>query len=199
MSIAQIQKPDEKITGEEAEEAVRTLLRYIGEDPSRDDLRETPSRYIEAFNEFFAGYGHSAREELSKSLEEIDAYDDMIVVKDVDFVSYCKHHIVPMTGTAHIAYWPDKKLVGIGKLARIVDIYARRLTLQESLTRDIANVIDETLEPKGCAVFINANHQCMTTRSVNKTRSSMTTSFFTGIFKEDAALKQQFLNLVTTK
>lgn len=182
---------------EEAEAAVEVLLRWAGDDPKRPGLLETPARYTRAFEEFFSGYNQDPAAELQKIFEDIEDYDDIILVKDIDFVSHCEHHIVPIIGKAHVAYWPDKKVVGISKLARIVDIYAHRLISQENMTREIATVITDTLDAKGCAVMIDANHQCMSTRGVNKTHSSTVTNFFTGVFKEDKATRQRFMGMIS--
>ena len=181
---------------EEAEEAVRTLIRYIGDDTDREGLRETPARYVRAFDEFFSGYKQDPAQELAKTFEDIQDYDDMVIVRDIEFVSHCEHHIVPIIGKAHVAYWPDQNVVGISKLARIVDILARRLTSQENMTRDIAGVIDGTLAAKGAAVMIQANHQCMSTRGVNKPDSSTVTTTFTGCFKDSEELRRRFLDLI---
>lgn len=183
-------------TREEAEEAVKVLLRWAGDDPNRPGLIETPARYIRAFEEFFKGYNQDATAELQKTFEDIEDYDDMVLIKDIDFISHCEHHIVPIIGKAHVAYWPNEKIVGISKLARIVDIYAHRLTSQENMTRDIATVITETLEAKGAAVMIDANHQCMSTRGAEKANASTITNFFTGIFKEDKEARQRFMGMI---
>ena len=186
----------ERASREEAEKAVETLLSYIGEDVNRHGLVETPARYVRAFDEFFAGYNMDPEKELQKTFEDIEDYDDMVIVKDIEFVSHCEHHIVPITGVAHVAYWPNKKVVGISKLARIVDIYAKRLTSQENMTGDIANIITDTLDAKGAAVMIDANHQCMSTRGVNKASSSTVTSTFTGIFKESDDIRRRFMEMI---
>lgn len=189
------QKTDEiaKPSREEAEAAVETLLRWIGEDPKRHGLIETPARYVRAFDEFFKGYTQDPSKELQKTFEDIEDYDDFVLVKNIEFVSHCEHHIVPIIGKAHVAYWPNKKIVGISKLARIVDIYAHRLTSQENMTRDIAEIIKNTLDAKGAAVVIDANHQCMSTRGVNKMDSSTVTSHFTGCFKTESDTRQRFM------
>ncbi len=186
-----ISRPSRK----EAEAAVEVLLRWAGDDPTREGLLETPARYTRAFEEFFAGYKQDPAEELQKTFEDIQGYNDMVLVKNIDFVSHCEHHIAPIIGKAHVAYWPDKKIVGISKLARIVDIFARRLTSQENMTRDIAQIISNTLNAKGCAVMIDANHQCMSTRGVSKTGSSTVTNFFTGIFETDAEIRRRFMDM----
>lgn len=185
-------RPDRK----EAEKAVETLLRYIGEDPAREGLIETPARYVRAFDEFFSGYADDPADELRKTFDDIQGYDDMVIVRDIQFVSHCEHHIATITGIAHVAYWPDKKVVGISKLARVVDILAKRLTSQENMTRAIADVITDTLAPKGVAVMVRADHQCMSTRGVNKAGASTVTTTFTGTFADDADTRARFMELV---
>jgi len=188
-----------KPTREEAEDAVRTLLHWIGEDPDRAGLKETPNRYIKAFEEFFQGYEQNPEKELEKIFRDIEMYDDMVLVKNIEFVSHCEHHIAPIIGVAHVAYWPDQKIVGLSKLARIVDIYAKRLTSQEKMTRDITEIIFNTLNAKGAGVIIDANHQCMSTRGVHKTDSSTITSHFCGNFKDDAEVRGRFLKQASIK
>lgn len=185
-----------KPSREEAEEAVRTLLRWAGEDPTREGLVDTPKRVTKAYQEFFSGYELDAHKELSKTFEDIQGFDDMVLVKDIEFVSHCEHHMVPIIGRAHVAYWPDQKVVGISKLARIVDIYAKRLVSQEKMTKQIVDTIDEALSPKGSAVMIDANHQCMSIRGVNKLHSSTTTSMFTGVFKNDQDIRRRFMDMI---
>lgn len=181
---------------DEAMEAVRTLLLWAGENPDREGLRETPKRVVKAYREFFCGYEKDAAAELLKTFEDIEGFDDMVIVKDIDFTSHCEHHMVPIIGKAHVAYWPDQKVVGISKLARIVDIFSKRLVSQENLTKNIVKTIDETLKPKGVAVLIDADHQCMSIRGVNKIASSTVTSMFSGIFKSDADVQRRFLDMV---
>ncbi|MGB4108175.1 MAG: GTP cyclohydrolase I FolE [Alphaproteobacteria bacterium] len=183
----------------EAEKAVETLLRWAGEDPSREGLLETPARVVRAYEEFFAGYGMDAAAELSKTFEDIRDFDDIVVVKDIDFVSHCEHHIAPIIGRAHVAYWPNEKIVGISKLARVVDIFAKRLVSQENMTSHIVKCIDQALAPKGTAVFIEADHQCMSIRGVNKPGSSTVTCTFSGIFKENAEIRERFLAMIGKK
>ena len=196
MSVEKFNPKDNKPTRVEAEKAVETLLKWIGEDPTRHGLIETPARYIRAFDEYFSGYSQDPADELSKIFEDIDQYDDMVLVKNIDFVSHCEHHIVPIVGRAHVAYWPNKKVVGISKLARVVDIFAKRLTSQENMTRDIAEIIQNTIEAKGCAVLVEANHQCMSTRGVDKANSATVTSHFTGIFKEENDARTRFMEMI---
>lgn len=181
---------------EEAEAAVEVLLRWAGDDPTRSGLKETPARYVRAFEEFFEGYNLDAAKELTKTFDDIENYDDIVLVKNIDFTSHCEHHIVPINGKAHVAYWPDKKVVGISKLARIVDIYAKRLTSQENMSRQITDVIMETLEPKGTAVLIEADHQCMSIRGVEKISSSTVTTSFKGCFKNDENIKRRFMEMI---
>src|SRR5216684_4151284 len=172
-------RPIKKVTRpsrEHAEEAVRTLILWAGDDPDREGLRDTPGRVVRAYEEFFAGYAQDPREILKRTFSEVEGYDEMIVMNDIRFESHCEHHMVPIIGKAHIGYLPDKRVVGISKLARIVDAYARRLQIQEKLTAQIANTINDVLKPRGVAVMIEAEHQCMTTRGVHKDGVSMVTS-----------------------
>lgn len=187
--------PQPRPSREEAEKAVETLLRYIGEDPARHGLLETPSRVVRAYDEHYSGYSKDAAAELLKTFEDIEDYDDFVLVRNIEFVSHCEHHLEPIIGIAHVAYWPDKKVVGISKLARIVDIFAKRLISQENMTRQIAEVIENTLDAKGVAVVIDANHQCMSTRGVNKADSSTITSTFAGLFK-NAENQHRFLDMI---
>ncbi|MFK7838859.1 MAG: GTP cyclohydrolase I FolE [Bdellovibrionales bacterium] len=187
---------DTKPNRQEAEEAVRTLLRYIGEDPSREGLIETPKRVIKAYDEFFEGYNQDPAKELSKTFEDIEGFDDIVLVKDIEFTSHCEHHMVPINGLAHVAYWPDQAVVGISKLARIVDIFSKRLVSQENMTNGIANCIQETLSPKGIAVYIEADHQCMSIRGVKKRASSTVTSTFRGILNENQTTQLRFLEMI---
>ncbi len=183
----------------EAEKAVEVLLRWAGEDPSREGLLETPARVVRAYEEFFAGYGLDAAAELSKTFEDIQGFDDIVLVKDIDFVSHCEHHIAPIIGRAHVAYWPNEKVVGISKLARVVDIFAKRLVSQENMTSHIEKCIDQALAHKGTAVFIEADHQCMSTRGLNKPGSSTVTATFSGVFKENAEARERFLAMIGKK
>ena len=196
VSDIKLAKNENHPTRKEAENAVETLLRYIGEDPARHGLVETPARVIRSYDEFFKGYTQNAEDELNKTFEDITGFDDMVLVKQIDFVSHCEHHMVPITGVAHVAYWPDEKVVGISKLARVVEIYAKRLVSQENMTRDIGESIDRALAPKGVAVMIDANHQCMSTRGVNKPASSTVTMHFAGNFKTDRDLQRRFMDMI---
>ena len=189
---------NKKPTREEAEAAVRTMLAWTGDNPDREGLVETPKRVVRAYEQFFAGYEMDPKEVLSKVFEEVEGYDEMVIVKDIRVESHCEHHIVPILGKAHVGYLPNKRIVGISKLARVVDIFGKRLQTQEVMTAQIANVINEVLEPKGVAVVINAKHQCMTTRGVHKPESSTITSTMLGAFRENPDTRAEFMNLITT-
>ncbi|MCC6791450.1 MAG: GTP cyclohydrolase I FolE [Thermomicrobiales bacterium] len=180
----------------EAEQAVRTLIAWAGDDPRREGLLDTPKRVTKAFEDFYSGYRHSAETALQRTFEDVGGYDDIIVLRDVPFFSHCEHHMVAIVGKAHVAYYPAEKVVGLSKLARVVDIYARRLQTQERLTSEIVAAIDETLRPRGIAVMIEAEHQCMTLRGVHKHGASTVTTQFTGVFRDDLAEQQRFLMLV---
>ena len=182
----------------EAEAAVRTMLAWTGDNPDREGLIETPKRVVRAYEQFFAGYDKDPKEVLSKVFEEVEGYDEMVIVKDIRVESHCEHHIVPILGKAHVGYLPNKRIVGISKLARVVDIFGKRLQTQEVMTAQIANVINEVLEPKGVAVVMNAKHQCMTTRGVHKPESSTITSTMLGAFRENPDTRAEFMNLITT-
>lgn len=178
---------------EEAEAAIRTLLRWVGEDPTRPGLLDTPSRVSRAYEEWFSGYGHDPTEILRTTFEETSEYDEIVLLRDVGFVSHCEHHLASIVGKAHLAYLPDCRVVGISKLARIVDVFARRLQIQERMTAQIADTIQDVLEPRGVAVVIEAVHHCMTTRGVNKPSASMITSRYTGVFRDNPSTRQEFL------
>ncbi len=180
----------------EVEEAVRTILRWVGEDPSRDGLIETPKRVVKAQEEYFAGYAMDPTEILSKTFEEIEGYDEMISLRGIRFESHCEHHMAPIIGRAWVAYIPNGRVVGISKLARVVQVYAKRLQIQEKMTAQIANVIDEVLQPQGVAVLIKAEHHCMTTRGVMKPGTDLVTSRMLGVFRDSAITRQEFLSLV---
>ena len=189
---------NKKPTREEAEAAVRTMLAWTGDNPDREGLIETPKRVVRAYEQFFAGYEMNPKEVLSKVFEEVEGYDEMVIVKDIRVESHCEHHIVPILGKAHVGYLPNKRIVGISKLARVVDIFGKRLQTQEVMTAQIANVINEVLEPRGVAVVMNAKHQCMTTRGVHKPESSTITSTMLGAFRENPDTRAEFMNLITT-
>ncbi len=179
-----------------AEEAVRNLIRWAGDDPDREGLRDTPDRVVRAFEEFFSGYREDPEEMLQRTFEETDGYDEMIVLRDISFVSHCEHHLLPIIGKAHVAYLPNRRVVGISKLARVVDAFARRLQIQEKMTAQIANTIDSALQPQGVAVVIEAEHQCMTTRGVQKPGVAMVTSRMLGCFRTDAKTRWEFEALI---
>ena len=186
-----------KPTREQAEKAVKTLIEWAGDDPNREGVVETPKRVAKAYEQFFEGYDLDPEEILRKTFEEVEGYDEMVIVKDIRLESHCEHHIVPILGKAHIGYIPNNRVVGISKLARIVDVFGKRLQTQETMTSQIANVIQKVLDPKGVAVVIDASHQCMTTRGVHKPESSTVTSAMKGIFKENAVTRNEFLSFVT--
>ena len=180
----------------EAEMAVRTLLKWAGDDPEREGLVDTPARVAKAYEEFFSGYDADPEQMLARTFEEVEGYDDIVLLQDISFQSHCEHHVVPISGIAHIAYLPDKKVVGISKLARVLDAYARRLQTQETMTSQIASCIEGALRPRGVAVIIRAQHQCMTSRGVNKPGVTMVTRTFTGVFKDDAAMETRLMSLL---
>ncbi|HEX9905442.1 MAG TPA: GTP cyclohydrolase I FolE [Propylenella sp.] len=182
---------------EEAEEAVRTLIAWAGDDPTREGLRDTPHRVTEAYEEFYAGYGQDPNESLDRTFENVGTYDDIVLVRDIPFYSHCEHHMVPFVGKAHVAYYPtENKVVGLSKLARVVETFARRLQTQERLTGDIVNAIDEALKPRGIAVMIEAEHQCMTLRGVRAHGAATVTTQFTGAFRDEPAEQIRFMTLV---
>jgi len=181
---------------EEAEEAVRTLLRWAGDDPAREGLAETPERVARAYEEWFSGYKEDPEDYLSRTFEEVEGYDEMIVLKDIRFESHCEHHLAPIIGRVHIGYLPNNKVVGISKLARVVEVYARRLQVQEKMNAQIANAIQKVLEPKGVAVVIEATHQCMTTRGVHKPGVTMVTSTMLGDFRKNPLTRREFLSVI---
>ena len=175
---------------------MRTLLRWTGDDPGREGLIDTPARVVRAYEEFFAGYAVGPVDLLARSFEETDGYDEMVVLRDIRFESHCEHHIAPIIGRAHIAYLPDKRVVGISKLARVLEVYAKRLQIQEKLTAHVANCINDVLKPKGVAVVIEAAHQCMTTRGIHKPGVSMVTSRMLGAFRDDPSTRREFLAII---
>jgi len=183
-------------TRAEAEGAVRTLIRWAGDDPDREGLLDTPGRVVRSYEEFYEGYGEDPKAILSRVFEEVEGYDEMIVLTDIRFESHCEHHMVPIIGRAHIAYLPSNRVVGISKLARLVEVYARRLQIQEKMTAQIADTLQEVLKPRGVAVVIDASHQCMTTRGVHKPGVSMVTSRMVGAFREDSRTRREFLGIV---
>ena len=188
--------PSQRPDREEAERAVHTLLRWAGDDPSREGLVDTPARVTRAFEDWFSGYGQDPEEYLKRTFEEVEGYDDMVVLKDIRFESHCEHHLAPIIGRAHVGYLPSNKVVGISKLARVVEAYARRLQVQEKMNAQIANTIQKVLQPKGVAVVIEAAHQCMTTRGVHKTGVTMVTSTMLGAFRDNSDTRREFLNII---
>jgi len=181
---------------DEALKAVRTLIRWAGDDPDREGLIETPDRVVRSYEEFFSGYGQDPAEVLAKTFSEVDGYDEMIVMNDIRFESHCEHHMVPIIGKAHIGYLPDHRVVGISKLARLVEVYARRLQIQEKMTVQIADTLQQVLRPKGVAVVIEAAHQCMTTRGVHKPGATLVTSRMLGAFRDDPTTRREFLAII---
>jgi GTP cyclohydrolase I len=181
---------------DEAIEAVRTLIRWAGDDPDREGLLETPDRVVRSYHEFFSGYGKDPKEILAKTFSEVDGYDEMIVMNDIRFESHCEHHMAPIIGKVHIGYLPDKRVVGISKLARLVDVYARRLQIQEKMTVQIADTLQEVLQPKGVGVVVEAAHQCMTTRGVHKPGAALVTSRMLGAFRRDVSTRREFLAII---
>ena len=181
---------------DEAEAAVATLLRWAGDDPTREGLRETPSRVARAYEDWFSGYNEDPEDYMKRTFEEVEGYDEMIVLRDIRFESHCEHHLAPIIGKAHVGYLPTNRVVGISKLARVVEAYARRLQVQEKMNAQIANTIQKILEPKGVAVVIEAQHQCMTTRGVHKPGVTMVTSTMLGAFRKDPLTRREFLTII---
>jgi GTP cyclohydrolase I len=195
LSVVSPDKTD-RPSREEAEDAVRTLLRWAGDDPDREGLLDTPKRVAKSYEEFFRGYDEDPVEVLKRTFEETEGYDEMVLLRDIRFESHCEHHMAPIIGKAHVAYLPHRRVVGISKLARVVETYAKRLQIQEKMTVQIANAIEETLQPKGVAVVIEAAHQCMTTRGVHKPGVTMVTSRMLGEFRDNPATRREFLSVI---
>ena len=192
-------KLEEKISKEEAKKAIQTILKYIGENPDREGLIETPKRVIKAFDEYFSGYAEDPQLYLEKTFGDVEGYDDMVIQKNISIQSHCEHHMAPIIGIAHVAYIPSEKVVGLSKLARVVEAYSRRLQTQERLTMQIANAINKGLKAHGTAVCIDAVHQCMTTRGVMKENATTVTNYFTGSFRDSHSLQQRFLSYIYQK
>ena len=186
-------------TRAEAEAAVETLLRWAGDDPSREGLVDTPARVARAYEEFFSGYQDDPEDMLARTFEEVEGYDDMVMLRDISLQSHCEHHMVPILGKAHIAYLPNKRVVGISKLARVLDSFGRRLQTQETMTAQVASAIQTALQPLGVAILVDAKHQCMTTRGVKKPDVSMVTTRFTGAFKDQADLRERFYQQINLR
>jgi GTP cyclohydrolase I len=189
-------KISHKPSREEAEDAVRTLIRWAGDDPQREGLLDTPKRVVKSYEEFFKGYSLSPEDILARRFKDVEGYDEMIVLRDIAFSSYCEHHMVPFTGRVHVAYIPSNQVVGISKLARLVDVYAKRLQIQEKFTAQIAKTLNEVLKPRGVGVVVEATHMCMTTRGVHKPGTVMQTSQLLGSFRKDARTRQEFFSLL---
>ena len=189
-----IKKPE--VTDKQAEEAFKTILQWIGEDPSREGLLETPKRVVKAFKEYFKGYHQNAEQDLTKTFGDVEGYDDMVVEKNITLESHCEHHMAPIIGVAHVAYIPNQKVVGLSKLARTVEIFAKRLQTQERLTMQIASTLMKALDAKGVAVTIDAAHQCMTMRGIKKERATTVTNYFLGSFKEDLSIQNRYLRYI---
>ncbi len=192
----QIKDKNPKISDEQAEEAIRTILRWIGEDAGREGLLSTPKRVIKAFKEYFQGYNQDPSKFLSKTFSEVDGYDDMVIEKNISLRSHCEHHMAPIIGVAHVAYIPSNKVVGLSKLARVVETFSKRLQTQERLTMQIAKSIMDVLQPRGVAVTIDAEHQCMTSRGIKKENTTTVTNYFLGAFKDDLSFQNRYLRYI---
>ncbi len=189
-------KKEHEISDEKAEEAIRTIIQWIGENPNREGLLSTPKRVIKAFKEYFKGYTQNADKYLSKTFTEVEGYDDMVIEKNISLQSHCEHHMAPIIGVAHVAYIPSNKVVGLSKLARVVEVFSKRLQTQERLTMQIAKTIMKVLQPRGVAVTIDAAHQCMTNRGVKKERTTTVTNYFLGAFKDDLSFQNRYLRYI---
>jgi len=192
----QLQGKNQKISDEKAEEAIKTIIEWVGEDPEREGLKSTPRRVIKAFKEYFQGYKEDPAEYLTKTFTEVEGYDDMVIEKNISIRSHCEHHIAPIIGVAHVAYIPSKKVVGLSKLARVVDAFSKRLQTQERLTMQIAKTIMDVLQPRGVAVTIDASHQCMTNRGIKKEKTTTITNYFLGAFKDDLSFQNRYLRYI---
>ena len=191
-----LQEKNQNISDQEAEEAIEILIRWIGEDPEREGLKSTPKRVVRAYKEYFQGYKEDPAKHLTKTFTEIEDYDDMIIEKDISIRSHCEHHMAPIVGVAHVAYIPSKKVVGLSKLARVVETFSKRLQTQERLTMQIAKTIMNVLQPRGVAVTIDAMHQCMTSRGIKKEKTTTVTNYFLGAFKEDLSFQNRYLRYI---
>ena len=192
----QINKKKPQVSDEEAEEAIRTIIQWIGEDPEREGLKSTPRRVIKAFKEYFQGYAQDPGSYLTKTFTEVEGYDDMVIEKNISIRSHCEHHMAPIVGVAHVAYIPSKKVVGLSKLARVVEAFSKRLQTQERLTMQIAGTIMNVLQPRGVAVTIDATHQCMTDRGIKKEKTTTVTNYFLGAFKDDLSFQNRYLRYI---
>ena len=191
-----LQEENQKISDQKAEEAIRTIIQWIGEDPEREGLKSTPKRVIRAFKEYFQGYKEDPASYLKKTFTEVEGYDDMVIEKNISIRSHCEHHMAPIIGVAHVAYIPSKKVVGLSKLARVVEAFSKRLQTQERLTMQIAKTIMHVLQPRGVAVTIDAMHQCMTSRGIKKEKTTTVTNYFLGAFKEDLSFQNRYLRYI---
>ena len=192
----QLEIKKHEVSDEKAEEAIRTIIQWIGEDPKREGLLSTPQRVIKAFREYFKGYSQNPKEFLAKTFSEVEGYDDMVIEKNISIQSHCEHHMAPITGVAHVAYLPLGKVVGLSKLARVVEVFSKRLQTQERLTMQIATTIMDVLQPRGVAVTIDAAHQCMTNRGVKKEKTTTVTNYFLGAFKDDLSFQNRYLRYI---
>tara|TARA_Y100000590_G_scaffold200090_1_gene227339 strand:+ start:2901 stop:3512 length:612 start_codon:yes stop_codon:yes gene_type:complete len=192
----QIKKENQRISDEKAEEAIKTIIQWIGEDSDREGLKSTPKRVIKAYKEYFTGYNEAPENYLKKTFTEVEGYDDMVIEKNISVRSHCEHHMAPIIGVAHVAYIPHKKVVGLSKLARVVDAFAKRLQTQERLTMQIAKIIMNSLQPRGVAVTIDASHQCMTDRGIKKENATTVTNYFLGAFKDDLGFQNRYLRYI---
>ena len=193
---AGLQEQKRKISDEKVEEAIRTIIQWIGEDPKREGLKSTPQRVVKAFKEYFKGYNEDPAEHLTKTFTEVEGYDDMVIEKNISIQSHCEHHMAPIIGVAHVAYIPLNKVVGLSKLARVVEAFSKRLQTQERLTMQVARTIMDVLQPRGVAVTIDAVHQCMTIRGVKKEKTSTVTNYFLGAFKDDLSFQNRYLRYI---
>ena len=194
--VNQPKNKEKEISDEEAEESVRKIIQWIGEDPNREGLLSTPARVVKAFKEYFQGYKQDPNKYLSKTFTEVDGYDDMVIEKNISLQSHCEHHMAPIIGVAHVAYIPSSKVVGLSKLARVVEVYSKRLQTQERLTMQIAKTIMDVLKPRGVAVTLDATHQCMTTRGIKKEKATTVTNYFLGAFKDDLSFQNRYLGYI---
>ena len=194
--LEKIIKKDKKISDEKAEQAIRTIIEWIGEDPEREGLKSTPQRVVRAYKEYFQGYSEDPTKHLSKTFTEVDGYDDMVIEKNISIRSHCEHHMAPIVGVAHVSYIPAKKVVGLSKLARVVEVFSKRLQTQERLTMQIAKTIMSVLQPRGVAVTVDATHQCMTNRGIKKETTTTVTNYFLGAFKDDLSFQNRYLRYI---
>ena len=192
----ELQEQKRKISDEKIEEAIRTIIQWTGEDPKREGLKSTPQRVVKAFKEYFKGYNEDPAEHLTKTFTEVEGYDDMVIEKNISIQSHCEHHMAPIIGVAHVAYIPLNKVVGLSKLARVVEAFSKRLQTQERLTMQVARTIMDVLQPRGVAVTVDAAHQCMTTRGVKKEKTSTVTNYFLGAFKDDLSFQNRYLRYI---